>query len=75
MFEISYILKIDNLKIIKNIFNKLLDLQFDLIFENLRNSWLWQKASNSVNAKVSYLCAGILNGKLAFSQATVVFEK
>ena len=32
-----------------------------------------QKASNSVYAKVSYLCAGILNS--AFSQATDVFEK
>ena len=34
-----------------------------------------KKASNSVKEKVSYLCAGILNDKLAFSQATVVFEK
>ena len=59
MFKISYILKIDNLKInlkiIKNIYNKLLDLQFDLIIENFRNSWLWQKASSSVNEKVSYV--------------------
>ena len=36
---------------------------------------LKQKASNSVNVKVSYLCAGILNDKSAFSEATVVFEK
>ena len=33
-----------------------------------------QQASNSVNAKVSYLCAGILKEKSAFSPATV-FEK
>ena len=36
---------------------------------------LKQKASNSVNVKVLYLCAGILNDKSAFSEATVVFEK
>ena len=40
--------------------------QFNLIFE---------KVSNSVNAKVLNLCAGILNEKSAFSLATVVFEK
>ena len=34
-----------------------------------------QQASNSVNAKVSYLCAGILKEKSAFSPATVFFEK
>ena len=33
------------------------------------------KASNSVNAKVSFLRAGILNEKSAISPATVNFEK
>ena len=34
-----------------------------------------KKTSNSVNAKVSYLCTGILKDKSTFSQATVVLEK
>ena len=50
-------------------------LQFNLISEIFKNPWFWQKASNSVNEKVWYLCAGILNDKSAFSPATVVFEK
>ena len=35
--------------------------------KNFKNPWLWQNASNSVNAKVYYLCAGILNDKSSFS--------
>ena len=35
----------------------------------------WKKRLNSVNAKVSYLCAGILNDKSAISLVIAIFEK
>ena len=51
-------------------------LQFNLVFKKiLRIHDYDKKAPNSVNVKVSNLCAGILNDKSAVSPTTVVFDK
>ena len=66
-------MKIANFKIILKKVKDISDLQLTIKYYNsiqrlkiLKNQWLWEKASISGNAKVSHLCAGIMNADKSF---------